>query len=52
MTGCPENAKATPSLTHWPGALAAGARLVTGARVAEIPLDEAGPGARCGLPRP
>ena len=42
MTGCPENAKATPSLTHWPAALAAGARLETGARVAEIPLDERG----------
>ena len=42
MMGCPENAKATPSLTHWPAALAAGARLVTGARVAEIPLDERG----------
>ncbi|MYI56742.1 MAG: GMC family oxidoreductase [Acidimicrobiia bacterium] len=42
MTGCPENAKATPSLTHWPAALDAGARLVTGARVAEIPLDERG----------
>ena len=42
MTGCPENAKATPSLTHWPRALAAGARLVTGARVAEIPLDDRG----------
>ena len=42
MLGCPENAKATPSLTHWPSALAAGARLVTGARVARIPLDERG----------
>ena len=42
MLGCPENAKATPSLTHWPAALAAGARLVTGARVAQIPLDERG----------
>ena len=42
MTGCPENAKATPSLTHWPAALAAGARLETRARVAEIPLDERG----------
>ena len=42
MMGCPENAKATPSLTHWPDALAAGARLVTGARVAEIPVDERG----------
>ena len=42
MTGCPENAKAIPSLTHWPAALAAGARLVTGARAAQIPLDERG----------
>ncbi len=42
MMGCPENAKATPSLTHWPGALASGARLVTGARVAEVPLDGRG----------
>ena len=40
MLGCPENAKATPSLTHWPSALAAGCRLVTGARVSEILLDE------------
>ncbi|MCE2510951.1 MAG: GMC family oxidoreductase [Acidimicrobiia bacterium] len=42
MVGCPENAKATPSLTHWPSALAAGARLVSGARVAQVPLDERG----------
>ena len=42
MTGCPENAKATPSLTHWPAAQAAGARLVTGARVTEIPVDQRG----------
>ena len=42
MTGCPENAKATPSLTHWPKALHAGAELLTGARVAEIPLDGRG----------
>ena len=42
MVGCPENAKATPSLTHWPAALAAGARLVTGARVMHLPLDERG----------
>ncbi len=42
MTGCPESAKATPSLTHWPAALAAGADLITGARVAEIPLDKRG----------
>ena len=42
MMGCPENAKATPSLTHWPRALAAGGRLLTGARVAAIPLDGRG----------
>ncbi len=42
MVGCPENAKATPSLTHWPSALAAGARLVTGARATQIPVDEQG----------
>ena len=42
MVGCPENAKATPSLTHWPSALAAGARLVTGARAAQVPLDGRG----------
>ena len=42
MMGCPENAKANPSLTHWPNALAAGARLLTGARAAEIPLDANG----------
>ncbi len=42
MIGCPENAKATPSLTHWPSAQAAGASLVTGARVTEIPVDEQG----------
>ena len=42
MTGCPENTKATPSLAHWPKALSAGARLLTGARVMEIPLDERG----------
>ena len=42
MVGCPENAKATPSLTHWPSALAAGARLVSAARAAQVPLDERG----------
>ena len=42
MLGCPENAKATPSLTHWPQALAAGARLLSGARAVRIPLDERG----------
>ena len=42
LTGCPDRAKATPDLTHWPRALAHGARLVTGARVREIEVDENG----------
>ena len=33
MQGCNEGAKASTDLTHWPQALANGARLVTGARV-------------------
>lgn len=37
-TGCGEGAKASTDITHWPAAEAAGARLVTGARVREIPL--------------
>lgn len=36
MTGCNEGAKGSMDVTHWPDALAAGARLVTGARVREI----------------
>ena len=39
---CPEGAKGSFDRTHWPGALAAGARLVTGARVREIPVDNQG----------
>lgn len=42
MSGCPEGAKSTTDLTHWPHALKAGARLVTGARVREITVDERG----------
>ena len=42
MIGCPENAKATPALTHWPDAIDRGARLVTEARVREIPVDRRG----------
>ncbi len=42
MQGCPEQAKASVDLTHWPAALKAGARLVTGARVARIETDRAG----------
>jgi choline dehydrogenase-like flavoprotein len=36
MFGCPEGAKGSMDLTIWPKALAAGAKLVTGARVCEI----------------
>jgi choline dehydrogenase-like flavoprotein len=36
LTGCPAEAKASMDLTHWPDAIEAGARMVTGARVREI----------------
>jgi choline dehydrogenase-like flavoprotein len=36
MFGCPEGAKGSTDLTLWPKAIAAGAKLVTGARVREI----------------
>lgn len=36
--GCGEGAKASTDVTHWPDAMRNGARLVTGARVREIPL--------------
>jgi choline dehydrogenase-like flavoprotein len=36
MTGCNEGAKGSMDITHWPDAIAAGARLVTGARVRRI----------------
>jgi choline dehydrogenase-like flavoprotein len=42
MLGCPEQAKASTDLTHWPDAIAHGARLVTGARVREVTLDAKG----------
>ena len=42
IIGCPENAKANGALTHWPEAVKGGARLITGARVREIPLDRRG----------
>jgi choline dehydrogenase-like flavoprotein len=42
LTGCPAGAKASTDLTHWPAALEAGARLVTGARVREITIDSQG----------
>ncbi len=42
LTGCADGAKASTNLTHWPEAIAAGARLVTGARVREITIDAQG----------
>jgi choline dehydrogenase-like flavoprotein len=42
LTGCPQGAKGSTDLTHWPQALAAGAVLVTGARVREITVDAQG----------
>ena len=41
-TGCPNGSKASLDLTHWPAALKAGARLVTGARVRCIETDASG----------
>lgn len=38
--GCNEGAKASTDLTHWPAYLARGGRLVTGARVSRIVIDE------------
>ena len=40
--GCPEQAKASTDLTHWPDALANGARLITGARVSRITTNASG----------
>jgi choline dehydrogenase-like flavoprotein len=40
--GCPHRAKASVDVVYWPPALASGARLITGARVAEIPVDGQG----------
>jgi choline dehydrogenase-like flavoprotein len=40
--GCPEGGKASVDVTHWPAAVGAGARLVTGARVREIVTDGRG----------
>jgi choline dehydrogenase-like flavoprotein len=42
QTGCPQGAKASTDITHWPDALGNGARLLTGARVREILLDGRG----------
>ena len=42
MFGCPEGAKGSTDLTLWPRAIAAGAKLVTGARVREITTNGSG----------
>ena len=42
MTGCPQGAKATTSLTHWPKARTAGARLITGARATRVTTSPRG----------
>ncbi|MFF5585213.1 GMC family oxidoreductase [Streptomyces hygroscopicus] len=42
MQGCPEGAKASTDLTHWPAAVAKGVRLLTGARVARILMSRGG----------
>jgi choline dehydrogenase-like flavoprotein len=41
-SGCNEGAKGSTDVTHWPAAIAAGARLVTGATVHRIELDARG----------
>lgn len=40
--GCPEGAKSTTDITCWPHALKAGAKLITGARVSQIEVNENG----------
>jgi choline dehydrogenase-like flavoprotein len=42
MTGCPEGAKSTTDITYWPAAIKNGAKLVTGARVRQIEVDDRG----------
>lgn len=42
LTGCPEGAKGSVDVTHWPDAIDAGARLVTGARVREVTTNAKG----------
>jgi choline dehydrogenase-like flavoprotein len=42
MQGCPEGAKASTDVTHWPGAVRRGARLMTRARVSRILVDRKG----------
>jgi choline dehydrogenase-like flavoprotein len=40
--GCPERAKASADVAIWPTALERGARLITGARVRELPVNRRG----------
>ncbi|MFE7423361.1 GMC family oxidoreductase [Rhodococcus sp. NPDC057529] len=42
MYGCPEGAKASTDVTHWPSAVERGARLITGARVSRILVSKKG----------
>lgn len=42
MSGCPEGAKASFDVAMWPAALAAGAQLITEARVRQVTVDSAG----------
>jgi choline dehydrogenase-like flavoprotein len=42
MQGCPEGAKASTDITHWPQAIRHGARVVTGARVQRITTGSTG----------
>jgi choline dehydrogenase-like flavoprotein len=42
ITGCSDGAKASTDVTHWPAAIAAGARLITGARVREVTVNSQG----------
>ena len=42
QSGCNEGAKASTDLTHWPKAIALGARLITGARVRRIETNARG----------
>jgi choline dehydrogenase-like flavoprotein len=42
QSGCNEGAKASTDQTHWPKAMAMGARLITGARVSKIETNDDG----------
>lgn len=42
MAGCPDNAKSSPDLTHWPKALALGVRLLTGCAVTMVNVNRRG----------